>query len=172
MEDNYLYYHASENIHKIGEVLQPRPHGLDWIEKTLGPITGKGFGSFMESQRDHSANPISRLNAIYMCSTNDFSCQVVSRYKHIYLVAPLTEPTPHDNVWLGVLQYRRIKDKSSKITHHASLDLKIQSRFADKKYGHFVESDEELADNYWKGKSTPTPCWEFLTDSLIMSPAL
>lgn len=126
----------------------------------------KELGPTIELQRNPIDNPISRLNAIYMCSQNDFSCQVVKQYKFVYAVKPLTPVTKHDNTWLGVLQYRQTRSKYSDATHETRIDRLIREKLVEAKYASYKETDDELIMNYWSHKHSLTPCWEYLTEQL------
>ena len=149
-----FFYHASEALHRVGEVWKPRKKE-DW----MGPEIGSTIENFRPLEYT------SRGLAIYMNETMDFSCHVVSKYKYIYLVKPISPPTQHDNTWLGALQGWR---KIAKYKDRGKLDnIGLSTIEAiERRYENYPKDEKLLVKRYWSGKNSDNPCWEWITDSL------
>ena len=141
MKNLKSYYHMSPNLHNAGEILKPSTRRIDYL--------GTKIGSILECNRPSRC--ISRLEAIYLNDSNDFTAHGILTEGYIYKVEAIGEIQTHYNHWLGILQ-RRYPVKGS------------QTSISGANYS--ILNDDDIAMNYWNGTKTDEGRQEFLVKSL------
>ena len=153
MSKPQLFYHASQTSHEIGEIWEPLKKE-DWM--------GPDIGSRIEKFRPIEYTP--RTLAVYMNETTDFSCHISKNYEFKYLVKPISEPTKHDNKWLGALQGFRMISKYQ--NWNPPEEGRQMTNIINSRYKGFPRDEKTLIRNYWEGVISRNPCLEWITDSV------
>lgn len=135
------FYHMSPALHEVDEIFTLRIKSTDYL--------GDQIGSILERNRPDFS--ISRLEAIFLNDSDDFSTHGILQNGYIYRVQAIGEIQTHNNYWLGVLQKRYSHKHLHKViasAEHADLE------------------DDEIARNYWNGTEASEGRQEFLAKSL------
>ena len=100
--------------------------------------------AILESRRPSES--LDRGDSVYMREDRDFnSVGVTFDEGYIHQIEPLGKVDKRDLTWIGVLQRRNHKDTWLRKNSYPLL------------------SDVDVADNYWSGKASDNPSWEWIT---------
>jgi len=138
-----LFYHIAKEKFEIGHRFER--HGMRPLQELCPHVE-----DILERNRPHSM--LERGSIVYLKKDKDFS-QVGVWFDEgfIHTVNPVDDPVSRDLTWTGVLQGRYPRDEHIKIRPGCNL------------------TDDQVAEQWWKGAASEAPNWEWITNAAIVT---